>query len=97
MRRITTLGFDVYGTLIDTDGTVSMLRPWAGEEAEALAHTCRNKQLDYSFRRGLMDAYADFDICTRPALEFSCATHGIEPTKAQKEELLAGCALPASP
>ena len=49
-----TLAFDVYGTLIDTHGVVSELNNLVQDKAEAFSHKWREKQLEYSFRRGLM-------------------------------------------
>ena len=34
-----TIAFDVYGTLINTDGVVSRLREWIGSRAEAFSQT----------------------------------------------------------
>ena len=67
-----TLGFDVYGTLIDTAGIADALREHVGGEAPAFAALWRLKQLEYAFRRGLMDRYRDFGVCTRNALDYCC-------------------------
>lgn len=71
-----TLAFDVYGTLIDTAGVRRLLEKMLGEQAEAFMHRWRDKQLEYSFRRGLMGAYTDFSVCTQQALEF--CDHALE-------------------
>lgn len=60
-----TIAFDVYGTLIDTDGVVSRLREWIGSQADVFSQTWRSKQLEYSFRRGFMRRYENFAVCTR--------------------------------
>ena len=62
-----TIAFDVYGTLIDTDCVVSQLREWIGSQADVFSKTWRSKQLEYSFRRGLMRRYENFAVCTRQA------------------------------
>lgn len=67
-----TLAFDVYGTLIDTHGVVQALQGHVGEEARRFSQRWRDKQLEYSFRRGLMQRYDDFAVCTRQALEYTC-------------------------
>ena len=73
-RMKTVLAFDVYGTLIDTSGVVTRLEELVGAEiAEEFSRTWREKQLEYSFRRGLMRRYENFAICTRDALEYTCA------------------------
>lgn len=67
-----TLAFDVYGTLIDTSGVYKSLESIIGTEAQDFMEVWRNKQLEYSFRRGLMNAFVDFSIVTRDALEYCC-------------------------
>jgi 2-haloacid dehalogenase len=67
-----TLGFDVYGTLVDPSGMAKHVADDLGSEAASFAEFWREKQLEYSFRRGLMQNYADFSICTSDALNFTC-------------------------
>jgi 2-haloacid dehalogenase len=83
-----TLAFDVYGTLIDTHGIVPKLREIIGEKAEAFSHTWRDKQLEYSFRRGLMQNYQNFATCTSNALDYASIYYNIPLTKEKKHELL---------
>ena len=83
-----TIAFDVYGTLIDTNGVVEKLTESIGELAPAFANTWRDKQLEYSFRRGLMQRYEHFGICTQQALDYTCLFYQIEMTTAQKQALL---------
>ena len=64
-----TIAFDVYGTLIDTTGIVAALDARLGAQAGAFSDLWRAKQLEYSFRRGLMQNYRDFSVCTRQALD----------------------------
>lgn len=85
----TTLAFDVYGTLIDTHGVVEALQKLVGDQAMAFSHTWRDKQLEYSFRRGLMQNYETFAVCTAQALDYSCDFYKAALTKSQKDELLA--------
>jgi 2-haloacid dehalogenase len=68
-----TLAFDVYGTLIDTQGVVARLEGMVAGKAAQFSSTWRDKQLEYSFRRGLMRKYADFAICTSHALDYTCS------------------------
>ncbi len=65
------LGFDVYGTLVDPLALAEPLRALVGEQATPFAGLWRAKQLEYSFRRGLMRRYVDFDVCTRQALRYT--------------------------
>ena len=67
----TTFAFDVYGTLIDPLGIATALGSFIGDQAPEFARIWRDKQLEYSFRRGLMRTYSDFPTCTREALAFT--------------------------
>jgi 2-haloacid dehalogenase len=67
-----TLAFDVYGTLVDPSGMATHLAHDVGAKATEFADCWREKQLEYSFRRGLRHNYADFSICTSDALDFTC-------------------------
>ena len=64
-----TLAFDVYGTLVDPSGIAEHLAHELGGKATEFADCWREKQLEYSFRRGLMDNYADFSICTSDGMQ----------------------------
>ena len=66
------LAFDVYGTLIDTHGVVTALREFVGDKAPAFSALWREKQLEYSFRRGLMRRYQTFNVCVEQALDYCC-------------------------
>jgi len=83
-----TLAFDVYGTLIDTHGVVSELQGMVGDKAKNFSHTWREKQLEYSFRRGLMQNYEPFSVCTSNALDYTCLFYGIDLTDEQRNILL---------
>ena len=84
-----TLAFDVYGTLIDTHGVVETLQDIIGSKASAFSNTWRDKQLEYSFRRGLMQNYASFAVCTSDALDYTCSYYNTPLTDEQKSDLLA--------
>ncbi|MGL6259306.1 haloacid dehalogenase type II [Vibrio sp. WXL210] len=83
-----TYAFDVYGTLIDTHGVVTQLHQLIGEQAQAFSHTWRNKQLEYAFRRALMQDYVPFSTCTADALEYACLVHQAPLQEATKQQLL---------
>jgi 2-haloacid dehalogenase len=71
------VAFDIYGTLIDTQAVLARLTELLGDKAPAVSRSWRQKQLEYSFRRGLMRDYCDFSVCTRQALVFACREHAV--------------------
>jgi 2-haloacid dehalogenase len=85
---VTTLAFDVYGTLIDTHGVIVALEKQVGEKAPEFSRIWREKQLEYSFRRGLMRNYEDFSVCTSNALDYTEAYFKVPLSRKDKEELL---------
>jgi len=85
-----TLAFDVYGTLIDTAGITTTLEKFVGEQARSFSRLWRDKQLEYSFRRGLMQNYHDFSICTKNALDYACTFFRTEIGEREKAELMEG-------
>ncbi len=91
-----TLAFDVYGTLVDPHGMAALLRPDAGDRADAVSRLWREKQLEFAFRRGLMRVYEDFGVVTRQALRYALATYGAGVSPAREDELMtAYLSLPA--
>lgn len=83
-----TLAFDVYGTLINTHGVLTALEGLVGDRAKAFSNTWRDKQLEYSFRKGLMQNYETFAVCTSQALDYTCAFYGVDLSAEQKKELM---------
>ena len=83
-----TLAFDVYGTLINTHGVLTALEELVGDKAKAFSNTWRDKQLEYSFRKGLMQNYETFAVCTSQALDYTCAYYGTDLSDEQKKELM---------
>jgi 2-haloacid dehalogenase len=83
-----TLAFDVYGTLIDTHGVVVALEKHVGTKAPEFSRTWREKQLEYSFRRGLMQNYENFAICTGNALDYTCSYVKAPLSQEVRKELL---------
>jgi len=83
-----TIAFDVYGTLIDTNGVELALRDRVGTAAGEFSRLWRAKQLEYAFRRGLMRSYVDFDQCTRQALDYCCAALGADLSVDDRQALM---------
>jgi 2-haloacid dehalogenase len=83
-----TLAFDVYGTLIDTHGVVLELERMVGQSAWDFSRCWREKQLEYSFRRGLMQNYSSFAVCTRDALDYTCELFRRNLSAGERDRLL---------
>lgn len=66
-----TLAFDIYGTLIDPHGVVDELATHVGDRAQEFSGIWRDKQLEYTWRRALMQRYENFPVCTRQALDYT--------------------------
>ncbi len=82
------VAFDIYGTLIDPHGIAVELQQLIGEKAPEFSRHWRDKQLEYTFRRGLMRRYVDFSICTRQALDYCDTVFGTQLTGANKQHLI---------
>ena len=73
----TAIALDVYGTLVDPLAIANELKSLVGDMAYRFAELWRAKQLEYSFRRGLMRAYQPFSVCTSEALLYTEKVLGI--------------------
>ena len=71
MNEPQTIGFDVYGTLVDPLAIGAVLWLYAGDQAARFSELWREKQIEYAFRRALMRNYEPFDVCTRDALAYT--------------------------
>jgi len=85
---MTALAFDVYGTLIDTAGVTTSLRSLVGDKASQFSDLWRLKQLEYTWRYGLMGTYRNFRVCTRQALDLCCQHLGCELSDQDKAVLM---------
>lgn len=81
--------FDIYGTLINPHGVITRLQGYIGEPATELSRVWREKQLEYTFRRGLMGQYQDFRVCTQQALDYADSALQTGLNQEQKSSLLA--------
>jgi 2-haloacid dehalogenase len=82
------IALDVYGTVVDPAGIVHQLSKRFGVCAKEAACLWREKQLEFTFRRGLMRRYADFDVCTAQALKVVSAYLGVTLSEAEERGLL---------
>src|SRR5882757_2440859 len=89
--------FDAYGTLFDFNSAVARHRGAVGPKADALSELWRSKQIQYTWLRNSMAAYAKFWQVTGEALDHCLATHGIKDSGVREKLLGAYLALDAFP
>lgn len=65
--------FDAYGTLFDVHSAVARLADRMGPESERISELWRQKQLEYTWTRTLMNRYVDFWQVTEEALDYVLA------------------------
>lgn len=87
MRNLT-IGFDVYGTLVDPLKLNIAIKKIIANNSDLFAKLWRQKQLEYTFRRGLMGNYQNFDVCTKHALQYAIDYFGINVSNKEKNILL---------
>ncbi len=87
--------FDAYGTLFDVHSVV--VRAGAGIPGDlgALSQLWRQKQLEFTWLRALMDRYEDFWHVTEAALRTALAQLQIEASESQIRQLLDAYLAPA--
>ncbi len=69
--------FDAYGTLFDFASAAAACADVLGDKAAAVSALWRDKQLQYTWLRGLQGRHADFWQVTGDALDFTLDTLGI--------------------
>jgi 2-haloacid dehalogenase len=91
--------FDAYGTLLDIDAAMRPHAPRLGDRWAVLSAEWRAKQLEYTWVRSLTGAahHEDFWLCTRDALAFVLARHGIADAALARNLMEAYRVLPAFP
>ncbi|BDG71580.1 haloacid dehalogenase type II [Roseomonas fluvialis] len=91
--------FDAYGTLLDIDAAMAAHAPRLGDRWPLLSAEWRSKQLEYTWVRSLTGAahHEDFWLCTRDALAFVLARHGIADAALARDLMEAYRVLPAYP
>lgn len=68
--------FDAYGTLFDVHTAATRCRDALGSDADKLSTLWRDKQLQYTWLRSLMQRHADFWQVTGDALDYALAAVG---------------------
>lgn len=75
--------FDVYGTLLDPFSVVERCEAAYPGQGAALCALWRDKQLQYTWLRSLMQRYRDFDRVTGDALWMACDLLSLDPKAAR--------------
>jgi len=87
MARPRAFVFDAYGTLFDVHSIIDAARAITSDP-QALSLLWRQKQLEYTWLRSLMERYEDFWVVTGQALRYAVRRLGITATEAQVETLM---------
>ena len=72
MNNINGVVFDLYGTLFDVHSMVARCDASFPGRGHELSTLWRQKQLEYTWLRSLMNRYVDFEQATAEALSFTC-------------------------
>lgn len=78
MQKIRACVFDAYGTLFDVAAAAQHCSAELGDSWKPFAEMWRQKQLQYTWLRGLMGRHADFEQVTGDALDFTLANFKID-------------------
>ena len=70
--------FDAYGTLFDVHSAASQYSRELGDLEQSVSAMWRDKQLQYTWLRSLMNDYDEFWTVTGDALDYALASHGVE-------------------
>jgi 2-haloacid dehalogenase len=88
--------FDAYGTLFDVHSVVHRDGAGISGDLQALSDLWRQKQLEYTWLRALMERYEDFWQVTEAALRSAVRQLSVEATDGQLERLMQAYLFPAA-
>ena len=77
LGNISACVFDAYGTLFDVNAAAAHCADDLGDKWQPLAEVWRNKQLQYTWLRSLMQRHVDFWQVTTDALDYALDTHDV--------------------
>lgn len=83
-----TIVFDAYGTLFDVHAVIRASGASISGDIESLSRLWRQKQVEHTWRRALMDRYADFWQVTQESLAAAAAELQVALTAVQTESLM---------
>ena len=86
--HLKSIAFDAYGTLFDVYSVSYLAEELFPGKGAQLTTIWRDKQIEYTRLRTLCDKYVDFWRVTVDALDYACATLGLEPTPSSRDRLM---------
>jgi 2-haloacid dehalogenase len=72
MDPIKAIAFDLYGTLFDVHSVAARCDQQFAGRGREISHLWRQKQLEYTWLRTLMNRYVTFEQATQDALRYTC-------------------------
>jgi 2-haloacid dehalogenase len=88
--------FDAYGTLFDVHSVILRARCDMSGDVHTLSALWRQRQLEYTWLRSLMERYEDFWSVTRTALQSAARELQVEANEAQLERLMQAYLAPSA-
>jgi 2-haloacid dehalogenase len=85
---ISAVVFDAYGTLFDVHSVIARCNALFPGHGSALSQLWRQKQLEYTWLRSLMDRYESFEAITEAALTHACAGLSLTLSTAGRRDLM---------
>ncbi len=77
MDHIKAIAFDLYGTLFDVHSVVDRCDEQFPGRGREISTVWRQKQLEYTWLRSLMNRYVTFEQATEDALRYTCRYLGL--------------------
>ncbi|QBR02117.1 haloacid dehalogenase type II [Paraburkholderia pallida] len=78
MDHIKAIAFDLYGTLFDVHSVVARCDEHFPGRGREISNLWRQKQLEYTWLRSLMNRYVTFEHATEDALRYTCKHLGLD-------------------
>ena len=96
MNNIKGIVFDLYGTLYDVHSVIRACEKFYPGQGVDMSNLWRQKQLEYTWLRSLMNRYVSFEKATEDALRFTCNQLGL-PLDDETHQRLADAYLEINP
>lgn len=87
-NRVTTVTFDSYSTLVDTDAAERALADRVADP-EPVSKLWRSRSLAYTMVANYIDAYQPFYEMNRDALQYSLDAHDVDLPPSERDQILA--------